>query len=272
MVSNSHMIAPIATRPTLFLFSTDIALAVSAVANGVDYIIVDWERGEKYNRQAGTGFQIGQDTVEDVKSLAIVNKLPVFVRINSLGRDSKNEIAEALHVGAKGIMLPMAQNREEVSRFLDLIPKGVKTLIQIETGELAANPLSICDLPWDFVHVGLNDLMLSRKAPSIWTAVIDGTVERICESLDGRFFGFGGITVVNGGAPIPARLIILEMVRLGCSMGILRRSFTADIVNLDLAAELTAIRNLFEHGSLREDQAEELDRLSLINAIRDSGG
>jgi len=212
-------------QPSLFLFSTNIVLATQAVANGVDYIIVDWERGAKLNRQGGTGFHISEDTFEDAQTLAIGHKLPVFVRINPLSRNTQDEIDLALKAGAIGIMLPMACNHGDVSAFLKLVPKEIKTLIQIETEELARNSASICDLPWDFVHVGLNDLMISRNVQNIWISVLDGTVERICRSLEGRSFGFGGITVVDGGFPIPARLIILEMIRLGCSMGVLRRSF-----------------------------------------------
>ena len=258
--------------PALFLFSTDASLAARAVASGVDYIIVDWERGNKLKRQAGTGFQIGEDTVKDVEELALGNGLPVFVRVNPLGLDTESEIALALRAGCQGIMLPMARDREEVSAFLSLIPEGVRTLIQIETRELATNPLSIVDLPWDFAHVGLNDLMLSRGAPTIWTAVLDGTVEKICKSLEGRRFGFGGITVVDGGSPIPARLVILEMSRLGCSMGILRRSFTADVTGRDIAYEVSAIQRLLEDGSRRDRNLLEQDRVSLENAIISGSG
>ena len=254
----------------LFLFTTDASFAKEAVAAGVDYIIVDWERGPKIARQAGTGFQIGEDTEDDARRLCIDHNLPVFVRINALSLSIASEIRAATEAGCRGIMLPMARSREEVSKFLSLVPSDIRTLIQIETGELASATESIADLPWDFAHVGLNDLKLSRDAPSIWSAVTDGTVERICQSLRGRSFGFGGMTVVDCGNPIPAELVMLEMVRLSCSMGVLRRSFTADIVGRDIAYEISAVRQLLAIGSSRAIEQITLDHLRLVNAIRGS--
>lgn len=265
-------LSPTSELPTLFLFSTDPGLAVPAIMSGVNYIIVDWERGKKLARQAGTGFQIGKDTVEDAKRLAIGHDLPVFVRINALGQDTASEIALALDSGCRGIMLPMARSRDDVCRFLALVPKDVHTLIQIETEELAADPLSIADLPWDFAHVGLNDLMLARRKSSIWTAVLDGTVERICRCLEGRSYGFGGITVVDGGSPIAARLVMLEMSRLACSMGILRRSFTADVAGRNVELEVSSIRRLLADGTRRDPNSMEQDRSLLEKAIEDAGG
>ena len=78
------------------------------------------------------------------------------------------------------------------------------------------------------------------------------------------------MTVVDCGNPIPAELVMLEMVRLSCSMGVLRRSFTADIVGRDIAYEISAVRQLLAIGSSRAIEQITLDHLRLVNAIRGS--
>lgn len=256
----------------LFLFTTDDELAEAALAGGVDYIIVDWERGAKRTRQAGTGFQIGEDSLEDARRLAGRRGFPVFVRVNPMDAGGASEVREALEAGASGLMLPMSRNAAEIRDFLARVPRGIRTLVQIETAELAASPESIRDLGWDFVHVGLNDLMLARRSPSIWTAVLDGTIERICAGLEGRAFGFGGMTVVDGGSPVPARLVMLEMARLRCSMGVLRRSFRHDVVGRDPADEVAAIRRLVQSGATQGPARQRQQRSELEASIREAGG
>lgn len=256
----------------LFLFTANPELAMSARRGGLDYIIVDLERGEKRARQAGTGFQVGEDTIQDVRRLAGSFGLPVVVRVNPINAGGAQDITEALDAGAAGLMLPMARNASQVREFLNLVPRDIRTLIQIETAELAAAPDQIRDLEWDYVHIGLNDLKLARGAASIWTSVLDGTVERVCTALEGRSFGFGGITVTDGGAPIPARLVMMEMVRLNCQVGVLRRSFSQDVTQRDPGSEISAIRELFRRGNLRDPGSEAAHRRELEAAIRAAGG
>ncbi len=79
------------------------------------------------------------------------------------------------------------------------------------------------------VYVGLNDLAIARKTESIFTALIDGTIERI-RPLFHVPFGLGGLTLPDRGYPIPCRLIMSELARLRCTFTVLRRSFHADTV------------------------------------------
>jgi hypothetical protein len=51
-------------------------------------------------------------------------------------------------------------------------------------------------------------------------------------------FGVGGLTLPEGGAPVPAWLLAAELVRLGADFTFLRRSFTADMAGRDPFVEV----------------------------------
>lgn len=115
----------------LFLFTTDINFAQEAERSGVNSIIVDWEHKGKEERQKSYDTEVNFDTAEDVLSLSKNLKIPVTVRINSLGEHSAEEIAIALDNGAKIIMLPMARQVSEVEEFIRLIDGRAETLVQL---------------------------------------------------------------------------------------------------------------------------------------------
>jgi hypothetical protein len=235
----------------LFLFTTDLTLAQKAEKAGIESVLVDWERKGKALRQAGHNLEINKDSPEDVKRLASNLNIPVTVRINPIGDYTKDEVNLAIDCGAKVIMLPMSKSIEDVERFLKIIDNRTETLIQIETPELVNNVEDMGKLPWDYAHLGLNDLMVAKGNKSIWEAVIDGTVKEVCSKLEGKKYGFGGVTVLSGGSPIPFNLILNEMVRLNCSIGILRRSFKVEILDRDIQSEIKMLRIWIRNCSKR---------------------
>jgi 2-keto-3-deoxy-L-rhamnonate aldolase RhmA len=252
----------------LFLFTTDLVLAQKAQDAGIDYVLVDWERKGKTDRQAGHDLEINKDSPEDVRRLSQNLDIPVTVRVNPIGDYTADEVGLAIECGAKVIMLPMSKSINDVKKFLNIVNNRTKTLIQIETSEMTNLVQEFSKLPWDFAHVGLNDLMLAKGYNSIWQAVHDGTVEQICEHLKGRQYGFGGITVLGGGNPIPFNLILNEMVRLGCSMGILRRSFKAEIIDRDMKSEIEIIRMWIKSAKKRGPESIKHDHELLMNILR----
>lgn len=252
----------------LFLFTTNLELGAAAQEAGIDYLIVDWERKGKEERQLGKHLEINQDTPEDVYRLSQKLSIPITVRINPLGDYTNDEVACAIDNGAKVIMLPMARKIDEVSRFLEIINNRTETLVQIETPELVNKTKELSELPWDYAHVGLNDLMVAKGTSSIWDSLIDGTVEDVCNNLDGRKFGFGGMTIIGGGHPIPFNLVLHEMTRLNCSMGILRRSFKKEMMDRNINLEIKALRNYIDCSVLRGKKAIEEDKRLLHEVIR----
>jgi hypothetical protein len=247
----------------LLLFTTDAALARRAETAGIDGLIVDWELKGKKERQAGHDMEIGIDTAEDLARVAAAVGCPVTVRINALGPHTGDEIDLALSLGARGIMLPMARRAAEVEEFLGILRGRARTIVQVETQELVDDLPRLRALPWDAAYVGLHDLMLSRGAPSMWEAVLDGTVEQVFRSLSGRAVGFAGVTVVGGGHPIRFSLVLQELARLGARLSFLRRTFRRELSDRNLPAEVRAIRNAWAAACARGPDAIERDRSML---------
>jgi len=243
----------------LLLFTTDPDGAELAENAGVDGIIVDWEKKGKERRQRGHDTEINTDTKDDVGRLKSRIEIPIVVRVNPLGSETRQEIRAALNHGAEGLMLPMAKEVEEVAQFVDMVGDAAFTIVQIETQSLVENCEGLREIPWDAAYIGLNDLMISRDGSWIWEALFDGTVDFIFDCLSDRVVGFAGATVIGGGAPIPFTKLLREMGRLGCQMTFLRRTFRREIQGRDMHSEIKAIRAAWRATYRRSDEAVERD-------------
>ena len=254
------------TRFELLLFSTDPAFIHQAVAAGVDGITVDWERNGKPARQAGADTQINRDTLEDLRLVRASTDAQVICRINSYGATTSEEVEQAIDAGVNDILLPMVRSVTEVETVLAQVNGRCGVGILVET--LAATRIcrDLARLPLSRVYVGLNDLAIERGTPNIFSAVADGTVERIREAFHAPF-GFAGLTLPDAGFPIPCRLLIGEMARLGCRFSFLRRSFHRDVQDRDLGVEIPRLRAGLEQAQRqpRDDLAR--NRADLEAAI-----
>jgi hypothetical protein len=252
----------------LFLFTTDISLAKQAEQVGVDCIIVDWEQSGKRERQVIYSTEINSDTPEDVAALAEVLTIPITVRINPLHKNTTQEIQIALDSGAKIIMLPMAKNPSEVEKFISLVNGRAESLVQIETQTLVEQCHKLRDLGWNYAYIGLNDLMISRQKTWIWDLLEDGTVEQIFQVLENHQVGFGGVTRISGGNPVPFLGLLHEMARLNCRLSVLRRTFKSEMVGRDLQAEIQAIRAAWVAARLRSREAILRDQGAFFEQLR----
>lgn len=213
----------------LFLFSTEPQFIRPAVAAGVAGIIVDWEQRGKDERQEGARTQINRNTVEDLRTVRASTDARVICRINRPGEWTADEIEQALEAGTDEILLPMVRTVQEVKTVLDLVDERCGLGIMIETREAMASLDELARLPLARAYAGLNDLAIETRSANIFTLVADGAMARIREAFAGPF-GFGGLTLPEGGSPIPCRLVMGELARLDCAFSVLRRSFHADIV------------------------------------------
>jgi hypothetical protein len=251
----------------LFLFTTDLKCALRAQEAGIDSVIVDWEWRGKRERQAGYSTEVNADTPEDVAALAERLRIPVTVRVDRMQENTGHDVELALDHGAGMIMLPMAEQASDVERFVRLVRGRATTIIQIETESLVQQCKALRSVDWDCAYIGLNDLMVSRRASWIWEPLVDGTVERIFDILHDRTVGFGGVTVVGGGKPLPFIELLREMARLGCRLSFLRRTFKAEILDRDICAEMGAVRAAWAAArrrgpeAVRRDHAEFRQRL-----------
>lgn len=250
----------------LFLFTTDVAYARQSLAAGVDGLVVDWEHIGKQGRQAGADTEINHDTLDDLLRLRGSIDAPILVRIHAAGESTRREVEEAIGGGATEILLPMVRRVEDVELALQLVDGRCGLGILIETREAVAIARDLCALPLTRVYVGLNDLAIDRGLPNIFTSVADGTVEQVRRDCD-RPFGFAGLTHPEEGAPVPCRLLISEMVRLGCSFSFLRRSFRRDAARHGVLEVVRALRAELVAAQLRPPEQSLAARHALASAV-----
>jgi hypothetical protein len=251
-----------------FLFTTDLPLALDAERAGVNGIIVDWETRGKHLRQKNHALEINLDTPQDVDKLSKALKIPVIVRINPLSSQTYSEVKCAINNGAKIIMLPMASDIQEVKEFLNIVGRDAKTIIQVETPSLASQAANLTALDWDYVYIGLNDLMVASGKRSIWEAIFDGTAESICNQLRGRVYGFGGSTILGGGEPIINVLILQELLRLGGSISVMRRTFKKELLDRDFAVEMNSLKEFIKNCERRGPKAIEYDHEHFLKILK----
>lgn len=250
----------------LLLFSVDPVFVRSAVAAGVDGIIVDWERRGKDVRQAGADTEINNDTPDDLRRVRRATDARVICRINAVGDTTIEEIDTAIDGGADEILVPMARAAREVSAVLEAVRDRCGVGMLVETVTAVERIASFADLPLTRVYVGLNDLGIERGAANIFSAVSDGTVERVRRAITTPF-GFGGLTLPEGGHPIPCRLLMGEMARLGCQFSFLRRTFHRDARGRSLPDVVGRIREGLAVARQREAGDVARDREALVRAI-----
>lgn len=250
----------------LFVFSTNPAFVVAADAAGVDGFVVDWERVGKAERQRGYDTQIGCDTVADLARVRSSTAKRIICRINPVGPWTEREIGEAVAAGADEVLVPMVRQVEEVEEVLRLSRGRCGVGILVETEEAVACAGELARLPLARVYLGLQDLAIARRVANPFKAVSDGTVEHV-RGLFSVPFGFAGLTVPEGGYPIPCRLLLSEMARLGCRFTFLRRSFHRDVAGRDMGAAIARIRRAIEDAFSARSEERAAAHRSLCQAI-----
>lgn len=246
----------------LLLFVATPGMARAADDAGIDGLVIDWESRGKAERQTGYDTQINRQTPDDLRAVRAVTQLPIVCRLNPYGPWTPGEVEQAVIDGADEIMLPMVRGRDDVARTLDLASGRVPVGILIETADASCQPQVFSDLPLSRVYVGLHDLAIERGSTNPFEAVADGTVERVRDACT-MAFGFGGLTLPDRGTPIPCRLLMAEMARLGCRFSFLRRSFLRDVPPEKFEEGVRAIRAAL--ATAGADGAS--DRRALVEAI-----
>jgi HpcH/HpaI aldolase/citrate lyase family len=257
----------------LMLFENSVPGSLAAMRYGISNFLVDWEVLGKAQRQDSYDTEIRPGTVADVEQMSALAGATVWCRINHYGSHTAAEVNAAIKAGASGVLLPMVRSADEVAEFLRLVGLRCRTGILIETEEAYRASHEIAKLPIDSVYFGLNDFAISRGGGSIFKAVADGSVAAIRNVFAGHRFGFGGLTAMDAGDPIPSRLLLAEMSRLDCHFTFLRRSFRKDIQTRDPAAVVRGITAMWTQCRNRRPEEVQRDRQeleSLIHNVRTS--
>lgn len=251
----------------LCLFNTDPIFIAKAVRAGIQTIIVDWENQEKKQRQEGFNTQINHDTLNDLKEVRAATTGTVICRINAVGPHTPEELDNAIEYGADEVLIPMVRSLKEVRSVIDYVKGKMKIGILIETNDAVARVGELVSLPLQRIYVGLNDLSIENNCRNIFIPISNGTLDEIKRSVF-LPFGFGGLTLPNKGYPIPARLLIAEILRLDCSFSFLRRSFLADIKGGNLCFEISRLKEAIQLAKERSYLQKEEDHRELVETIR----
>ena len=256
---------------SLFLFTRDPGVAAGAVAAGVDGVVSDWENAGKRLRQQGADTQVNFDTADDLRRIRKATTATVLCRLNGFGSATRDELETAIDLGATEVLLPMVRSVDEVERVLGSAHDRCGVGILVETRSALGILPELGRMPLSRVFVGLNDLAIDRGSPSLFTAILDGTVERIRQHFHVPF-GFGGLTLPELGSPVPCRLLIAEYARLDCQFSFLRRSYTRDIVGRDPAVEIPRIREAIVQATRRDEKQVRRDRRELTGCLQELTG
>jgi hypothetical protein len=254
----------------LLLFTSDAQRVREADAAGIAGFVVDWERRGKQDRQAGWDTQINADDVDDLRRVRAATARLLLCRLNGVHDGTRDEVEAAVAAGADELLVPMVRRPEEVERVLAWAAGRASVGILVETVDAVGRLAALARLPLARVYVGLNDLAIERGTTNLFEAVVDGTVERVRDAFAGAF-GFAGLTLPEAGRPLPCRLLIAEMARLGASFTMLRRSFLRDTRGLPLAVHVPRILAALDEAGRRSAARVRADRRALEQAVKEMG-
>lgn len=256
------------TTLSLIAFEHELDRVLPLYEGGLREFIVDHETRGKERRQFGADTEINEAPLSAIAPLAKLRDVRVHCRINAWDDDSRDEVEQAIGGGAWRIYLPMARERREVEAFLRAVDSRAEAAIFVETEAAAAGVEQFQDLPLQAVFVGLNDLAISRGESFIFSALCDGSLDRVRSAMSRPAFGFGGATCIDCGDPIPCRMLLGELAALGGAFTFMRRSFRRDIVGRDVAQELERLQATWRELLNRSPVEVAQDRTELHALIR----
>jgi len=251
----------------LVLFEHHVPAVEHFLSQGITSFIVDLECEGKKARQKGFNTEINQGHISDVNAISKIAGTKVWCRINRYGHHTSEEVKSAIGAGAHVLILPMVTAIDEVFRFIRLIDSHCEACIMIETPEAASLSGQFNKMPLTYAFFGLNDFAICREDNFIFRAVGDGTVEMVRKEVHTLRFGFGGLTDIRLGSPIPAVRLIEELARLQCTFTFLRRSFRRDCKTTSPAQVVKGIRDYWEACCGRTEDKDKKDHTELVRLI-----
>jgi citrate lyase beta subunit len=257
------------SRIDLFVFSVEPDFVRQVVGSGAAGAVVDWEQRGKIARQAGADTQINADTAEDLARVRAATAGRVLCRTNGWDVWTANEIELAVELGADEVLLPMVRRPEEIDAALDVAAGRCGLGILVETADAVRRVDELLSRPLSRVYVGLNDLMIDRGSVCLFEPLVDGTADQVAAAAAaaGIPFGVAGLTRPDAGHPVPCRLLVAELARVGARFTFLRRSFHADVAGRDPGAEVSHILAAVEKARRRSATEVTADRLALEAAV-----
>jgi hypothetical protein len=244
---------------------------------GVGRIFLDLEVNGKQERQGHLDTLISQHKMQDISEVkAKITRSKLLVRLNPMYEDTKDEVDQAINLGADLLMLPMFKNAKELGLFSKIVNKRVGIIPLVETYSAIQDMHNIVNVAGvSEIYIGLNDLYLDTGLKFIFEPLANGMIDKAVEIIKAVKipFGFGGIARIGEGV-IPGELILSEHLRLGSNSVILSRTFhnkgktKADFKNnLDLQREMQRLFKKIEELKLRSENRIDEDREKFKNLV-----
>jgi hypothetical protein len=264
---------------TLTVITRDPRLARRADAAGVDRIGVDVERLFKRDRQGHVpGARISDHELADLAALRSgIRRAALFARLNSMHRQSGDEVDAAIAAGATVLMLPYFKGPSEVEAFVGLVGGRARVVLLLETIAAVVRLHDVLDVDGvSEVMVGLNDLRLSAGLDNPFETVASDLMAAVAGQVRERGcgFGFGGLARVGDETlPVPPELVIAQHARLGSTAAWLSRSFFGDSPDsIDLADEVARLRDRIRYWMNQPAEVLMGERTRLRRHLRGSAG
>ncbi len=245
--------------------------ASAAHAQGVSRFIFDVETRGKSDRQLTFDTDISAASLDDLSTFVAKTKIRPTCRLDAWHDRTDFEIERAIAGGAGELLFPMVRTVVEIKHLLALVAERVPSGIMIETKEILDCVSEIGRMPLSRVYVGLNDLMISRGSSNLFEPMIDGTVDRIRSQIGDLPFGVAGATRVNGGSPVPFRLLLSDMARIDTDFTMLRRSFRRDVKPDEIGVAIQGISKLWRDLQARTQPEVCRDRAAFIAVVAGLG-
>lgn len=251
------------------LFAHEKTLLRKAWDAGISRVVIDWETRGKDERQHG--YHLEQNYIAKSDLIRVRKTFPgkMVCRINPIHDKSDVEITEAIDNGSDMIMLPMFKTIHEVDKFIAIVNKRAETILLFESVEAIDIACKLRNRDFSEVYIGLNDLRISLGLGFAYQIIELSILDKMRDLFPDKIFGFGGLTLLGKGYPLPTKLILTEMARLDCGSVIIRRAFKKDIEGKDWALEIAAIRNKYNKLKNRSLNEVDHDREQLLSKIRE---
>lgn len=251
----------------IVLFTHDPVYAGAASRAGVHALVVDWEQRDKHRRQAGFDTEINQAGPDELRAVRrAAPEARIICRINNHPDTLADEATLAQELGADELLLPMVKTTGEIERALETLRPGVSLGILAETPDAISLGTQLAAYPLARVYVGLNDLHILRGQGHLFSPLTDGTLDRLRSDWTGHL-SVAGVTLPDRGSPLPCRVLMGELARIGCDYLVGRRSFRRDIPPERIAEGLAAIHEEWSRLTARDARQIAEDRVLFLQSM-----
>jgi hypothetical protein len=261
----------------LFYITNNVVEAQIVDGLDIDWIFLDLEVIGKKERQVGRDTVVSNHSITDIHNIKnAINNTKILVRSNPIGEWSEKEFELINARGSEidAVMLPYFSTVGEVKAFIGLLDtSNIKPVLLIETLGAISNLGEILRLfPFEYVHIGLNDLHIERGTVSMFEPYTDGFMSKIISILgkNNQSFGIGGIGKIGADMSPSPESVLNENLRLNSDGVILSRSFkgtfnekTKDLFKKQLSQSVKDFRN-YEKFAKNLNSKQLLDSYKLM--------